>query len=200
MEQVKSKTGYHHGDLRHQLVTATRQLVEEKGPDLFSVSEAARAAGVSTAAPYRHFGDRTELLIAVAHEGFGEMTAAFSSAVAAHQPGTSEALVAVGTAYVEFAEANPGLFKLMFAGEHKTEALEEAGHQCYGVVLGQIAQHLGKTEVDDEVMRIGFPLWTFVHGLSFLRIDGKADFAKMHAPVHEIVAFATRQLLVKPEG
>ena len=61
MDEVTAKTRYHHGDLRQQLITATRALVEEKGPDGFSVSEACRAAGVSTAAPYKHFQDRTEI-------------------------------------------------------------------------------------------------------------------------------------------
>ncbi|MEM6374564.1 MAG: helix-turn-helix domain-containing protein, partial [Pseudomonadota bacterium] len=63
------RTNYHHGDLRADLVEATRRLVEEKGPDRFSVSDACRAAGVSTAAPYRHFEDRDEMLLAVCAEG-----------------------------------------------------------------------------------------------------------------------------------
>jgi AcrR family transcriptional regulator len=199
MNEVRRKTGYHHGDLRQQLVAATRALVEEKGPDLFSVSEAARAAGVSTAAPYRHFGDRTEMLVAVALEGMAEMTAAFEAAAEGKMPGSDEAISAIGEAYVRYAEAHPGVFRMMFAGDHKTEALEEAGHSCYAVVLGQIACRLGKTDVDDEVKRAGFPLWTFVHGLAFLLIDGKTDFAEMDGEIETLVALATRQLLA-PQG
>ncbi|MDJ1007836.1 MAG: TetR/AcrR family transcriptional regulator [Paracoccaceae bacterium] len=198
MDQVKQKTGYHHGDLRQQLVAATRALVEEKGPDLFSVSEACRAAGVSTAAPYRHFADRTEMLIAVALEGFGEMTASFETALAGHEPGSNDAITAVGTAYVDYAEANPGLFRMMFAGDHQSDALEEAGHGCYAVVLGQVARRMGRAEVDDAVMQAAFPLWTFVHGLAFLRIDGKAEFAKMQTEVRDLVGFATQRLMVRP--
>lgn len=197
MTKVKSKTGYHHGDLRQQLVTATRALVEAKGPDLFSVSEACRAAGVSTAAPYKHFADRTEMLIAVAMEGFAEMAADAQKAVSQHPPGSDAAITAMGVSYVEFAEANPGMFKMMFAGDHKTETLEEAGHVCYGIVLGQIAARLGKSEIDEEVMQTTFPLWTFVHGLAFLRIEGKAEFAKVQSSVHDLVDMATRQLLAR---
>lgn len=198
MDQVKRKTGYHHGDLRQQLVAATRALVEAKGPDLFSVSEAARAAGVSTAAPYRHFADRTEMLVAVALEGMAEMTAAFEAATQGKEPGSDAAIAAIGEAYVRYAEAHPGVFRMMFAGDYKTEALEEAGHSCYAVVLGQIAQRLGKTDVDDEVEKAGFPLWTFVHGLAFLLIDGKAEFAEMEQEIGDLVSLATRRLLDPP--
>lgn len=195
MDAVKAKTGYHHGDLRQQLVAATRALVEEKGPDLFSVSEACRAAGVSTAAPYRHFSDRSDMLVAVAVEGFEEMSRAFEEAASGHQPGSDPALTAIGIAYVEYAEANPGLFKMMFAGDYHTEGLEAAGHVCYAYVLGQMAARLGKTEVDDDVFRTAFPLWTFVHGLAFLRIDGKTEFAKARTDIDEMVSMATGQLL-----
>lgn len=195
MEQVRQKSGYHHGDLRQQLVTATRTLVEEKGPDLFSVSEACRAAGVSTAAPYRHFSDRSEMLVAVSLEGFGEMCEAFREATAPYPEGSEEAIAAMGTAYVRFAEANPGIFRMMFAGDRKTDTLEEAGHGCYEIVLSQVAAHIGRKEIDEAVMQAAFPLWTFVHGLAFLTIDGKAEFAKVQLDLPEVVARATRQLL-----
>ena len=195
MVQTKQKTAYHHGGLREQLIATTRALVEEKGPDGFSVSEACRAAGVSTAAPYKHFADRNEMLKAVALQGFAEMTASFREAEADHTPGTLEAISAVGNAYVAYAVANPGLFKMMFAAPDDSEDTEEAGHACYAVVLGQIAAYLGKSEVDEEVMAAGFPLWTFVHGLSFLTIDGKAEFAKTQAPPEMIVMDATKKLL-----
>lgn len=198
MAEVKAKTAYHHGDLRQQLVAATRTLVEAKGPDLFSVSEACRAAGVSTAAPYKHFADRTEMLVAVAHEGFAEMEAAFKAAVEGKIPGSEEAFTALGVAYVTYAEANPGMFKMMFAGDHKTEELEAAGACCYAVVLGQMAARLGKTELDAAVYQAGFPLWTFVHGLAFLRIDDKAEFARIETPLTDLVGMATRRLLSDP--
>jgi len=198
MEQVRQKSGYHHGDLRQHLVAATRALVEEKGPDLFSVSEAARAAGVSTAAPYRHFGDRTEMLVAVAAEGMAEMTEAAQAAVAEHEPGSDAAITALGLSYVAFAEANPGVFRMMFAGDHKTDELEAAGERCYSVVLGQIASRFGKPEVDEEIKRATFPLWTFVHGLAFLVIAGKMEFADMEGEVENLVGLATRQLLAPP--
>ncbi len=200
MADVKTKSRYHHGDLRQQLITATRALVEEKGPDGFSVSEACRAAGVSTAAPYKHFQDRTEILQAVALEGYGEMTAGFRHALVGQTPGTVEAIAAVGTAYVTYAIENPEVFRMMFAFKDKSEAMEVSGMACYGVVLEQIALWSGKTEIDEEVLKLGFPLWTFVHGLSFLTIDGKATPDKAMVSTEDLVLDATRRLLVAPEA
>ncbi len=198
MADVKIKSRYHHGDLRQQLITATRALVEEKGPDGFSVSEACRAAGVSTAAPYKHFQDRTEILQAVALEGYGEMTAGFRQALVGKPPGTIEAIAAVGMAYVAYAAANPEVFRMMFAFKDKSDAMEVSGMSCYGVVLEQIALWKGKTEIDDEVLKLGFPLWTFVHGLSFLTIDGKATPDKAMIRPEDLVLDATRRLLTDP--
>lgn len=193
--KVTGKAGYHHGDLRQQLVTATRELVEEKGPEGFSVSEACRRAGVSTAAPYRHFGDKTDMLAAVILEGMRDMTAALHKAAAEFTHGSVEGIIASGVAYVAFAESHPGVFRMMFSEDYKREDLEVAGHDCYSVLLMQVAAFLGKSEVDDDVLRASFPLWTFVHGMSFLRIDGKAEFARMQTPVADLVADATRRLL-----
>lgn len=193
--KVTGKAGYHHGDLRQQLVTATRELVEEKGPEGFSVSEACRRAGVSTAAPYRHFSDKTDMLAAVILEGMTEMTTALHAAATPFAHGSVEGIIASGVAYVAFAEAHPGVFRVMFSEDYKRDDLEEAGQECYAGLLLQVAAYLGKAEVDEDVLKASFPLWTFVHGMSFLRIDGKAEFAKMQTPVEDLVADATRRLL-----
>ena len=74
------KQGYHHGNLRQALVDAALKLIEEKGPDGFSVAEACRMAGVSTAAPYKHFKDREEILHAVILEAMHRMGAAMQAA------------------------------------------------------------------------------------------------------------------------
>ena len=195
MTEVTTKSRYHHGDLRQQLITATRMLVEKKGPDGFSVSEACRAAGVSTAAPYKHFSDRTEMLQAVALEGFAEMTAAFQKELVSVPHGTADAVAAIGAAYVRFAEANPEVFRMMFAFKDKNAQMEADGMGCYAILLDQVMKYMGKPEVDDAVMRAGFPLWTFVHGLSFLTIDGKCEPSKVQASIEDLVGEAAHKLL-----
>lgn len=189
---------YHHGDLRAGLVEATRQLVEEKGPDRFSVSDACRAAGVSTAAPYRHFNDRDEMLLAVCSEGMERFYDVMSDAVANHTAGTLEAIHNLGLAYLKFATSEPGVFRLSFgiARQHKeNEEIVERGQRIYGILLAQVAAYFGKTEIDEEVLDRAFPLWTMVHGLSFLLIDEKITALNLKHDIEAMVRENTRRLL-----
>ena len=186
---------YHHGDLRQELVAATRALVEEKGPDLFSVSEVCRRAGVSTAAPYRHFTDRQEILDAVALEGMEALRETCAAAVADLPPGSVAAVAAIGRAYVAFAAAHPAVFRMMFAAHGESEALKEAGWRAYSVLLEQVAGWMAARGIAGPVEEAAFPLWTFVHGLAFLQIDGKVGFCGMEGQVDAVIGRATEGLL-----
>lgn len=192
------KESYHHGDLRAGLVEAARDLVERKGPEKLSLSDACRAAGVSTAAPYRHFADKDELLLAVALGGMERQRAAMQAAADRHPPGSEEAIAAIGLAYVRFAEAEPGVFRLMFAltKSHKdNDAVMAAGRATFGVVLAQIARREGLAPDDPAVVRRGFALWTVVHGLSFLLIDEKVTPMKVALDLPAFLADAARRFL-----
>ncbi|MEM6760919.1 MAG: TetR/AcrR family transcriptional regulator [Pseudomonadota bacterium] len=179
MEKVKSKNArgsYHHGDLRAQLIEATRQLVEEKGPDHLSVSEASRRAGVSTAAPYKHFKDRDDLLRAVAFEGMGRQHEQMLEALAHLQQRSLARISALGRVYVNFARTEPAVFRLMFGlsdGHADDAALVEKGRDTYAVVQKEVANFRGSDTVEAIDERRAFQLWSFVHGLSFLMIDVK---------------------------
>ncbi|MGP9805413.1 TetR/AcrR family transcriptional regulator [Paracoccus sp. NSM] len=174
---VTPKSAYHHGDLRAQLIEAVRELVETHGPDGFSVAEAARRAGVSSAAPYKHFKDRPEILRAVASEALDRLRISMEQAAAAHPVGSLEAVAAIGLAYVDFARAEPGVFRLVFGlteGHENAPDLQQKGECCFGVVVRAAANRLGLPPDDPLVMRRAYMLWSFVHGHSFLHIDGKA--------------------------
>lgn len=173
---TRARAGYHHGDLRAQLIAAVRDLVETDGPDGFSVAEAARRAGVSSAAPYKHFKDRPEILRGVVSEAMDRLRRAMETGAARHPRGSLEALSAVGQAYVDFARTEPGVFRLVFGlteGHEDDAELLERGRSCFGVVLGATADRLGLSPDDPEVERKGYILWSFVHGHSFLTIDRK---------------------------
>ncbi|WP_304615759.1 TetR/AcrR family transcriptional regulator [Paracoccus sp. (in: a-proteobacteria)] len=173
---VTPKAAYHHGDLRAQLIEAVRDLVETHGPDGFSVAEAARRAGVSSAAPYKHFKDRPDILRAVAGEGMDRLRVAMEQAAAAHPVGSLEAVAAIGLAYVDFARTEPGVFRLVFGlteGHENAPDLQEKGECCFGVVVKAVADRLKRPTNDPLVQRRAYMLWSFVHGHSFLHIDGK---------------------------
>ncbi|MFQ6550187.1 TetR/AcrR family transcriptional regulator [Aestuariibius sp. 2305UL40-4] len=177
-QEIKKRGSYHHGDLRAQLVEATRQLVEEKGPDHFTVSEACRVAGVSTAAPYKHFKDKEELLNAVTLEGMLRSQKMMTDELAKYPEGSLDRIVALGRVYIRFALQEPGVFRLIFglAEDHADQTdLVAQGHQKFGIVQHEVASCLGQSEVGPEEARRAFLLWSFVHGLSFLLIDGKVD-------------------------
>lgn len=175
---VESKKSYHHGDLRAQLIEAVRQLVEERGADGFSVSEASRLAGVSTAAPYKHFKDKPEILRAVASEAIARLAAAMQAAVDAHSDVTPQTIADMGQAYVDFARSEPGAFRLVFGlteGHEADPALMEQGRATFGIVISAVADNLGVAHDDPRAIQRAYLLHCFVHGHSFIVIDHKDE-------------------------
>lgn len=174
------KSRYHHGDLRAGLIEATRRLVEEKGPDGFSVSDACRLAGVSTAAPYKHFKNKTDMLVAMVMEGMERHRDNMIAALDGIPPGSPARVNALGKEYVAFALREPGVFRLKFGGftdRLTDDRLKAAGEQTFEMVLREVALCLGEDEITPEVRKRGFMLWSFVHGLSFILFD--KDLTKM---------------------
>lgn len=114
MSKQKNQS-YHHGDLRSALIQASVELVSKHGADNFSLKDASIQAGVSVAAPYRHFTDKVELLQAVAVEGFSIMRADMLQVSKGLEVGSVECITALGVQYVEFARTYPQLFRLMFS-------------------------------------------------------------------------------------
>src|SRR6201991_2438995 len=106
--------GYHHGNLKEALVQAALDLIAQKGPAGFTFAEAARWAGVSPAAPYRHFRDRDELLASVALQGFERFAAMLTTAWNDGRPDPSSAFDNLGKAYLSFARIEPAYYSAMF--------------------------------------------------------------------------------------
>src|SRR6202008_273155 len=105
---------YHHGNLREALVEAALDLIAEKGPAGFTFAEAARQAGVSPAAPYRHFRDRDALMADVALRGFVRFEQQLTAAWNEGKPSLREAFERLGKAYLVFARTEPAYFSAMF--------------------------------------------------------------------------------------
>src|ERR1700723_1653579 len=106
--------GYHHGNLREALIRAALELIAAKGTAGFTFAEAARFAGVSPAAPYRHFRDRDELMASVALRGFEQFEAALARAWDGGRPDAFTALDRLRQAHLDFAPGEPALFSAMF--------------------------------------------------------------------------------------
>ncbi|WP_063012448.1 TetR/AcrR family transcriptional regulator [Nocardia kruczakiae] len=165
-----SSASYHHGDLPNALVRAAVELLEESGAPELSLRAAARRAGVSTAAPYRHFADREALLSAVAAVGYGDLAGQLA---AAHpEPETPDGLAAVANAYVRFALTRPGMFRVMFAEPCGSADAERAAAEVIEkFVDGIVRQAFPHTDPDATATAV----WALVHGLAFLHLDGKLD-------------------------
>ena len=155
--RVQRKAHYHHGELREALISATRQLVVERGAENFTLADACRVAGVTTAAPYRHFCGKQEILEEIASRGFDELRTKSRAAVAAKGEGTLEAIIAMGQAYVGFAVEQTAVFRLMFGQEpalKKAEHVLDTGHACFGHLIEQVARYCRRSKVrSDEIGR-----------------------------------------------
>ncbi|GLE52821.1 TetR/AcrR family transcriptional regulator [Mycobacterium montefiorense] len=173
---AKPRDSYHHGDLKRALTSAALSLVAERGPKGFTLTEAARRAGVSAAAPYRHFTDKAHLLASVAEQGFLELHTALTAAVDAVSEPT-EKLIEIGRAYVRFAIGHPDQYRVMFGADtHKTQypSLAVAAGQAFGVLLDGIAAYQAAGSLrGQEPREAAGPLWSLVHGIASLAIDGE---------------------------
>lgn len=199
--EPKLKPGYHHGDLRAQLISAVRDLVETHGPDGFSVAEAARRAGVSSAAPYKHFKDRPELLRAVVGEAMVRLQSDMATAASRYPVASLESVAAIGQAYVDFARAQPGIFRLMFSlteGHEDAPDLLDKGQACFSVVIRAAAACLGRPIDAPEALHCAYILWASVHGHSFLTIDRKTNVLSATIDDWQFLMAVSRAVLARP--
>jgi AcrR family transcriptional regulator len=173
------RRGYHHGNLRQALIEAALALIAEKGPAGFTVAEAARSAGVSPAAPYRHFRDREELLADVALIGFERFADRLARAWDEGRPDTLAAFTNLGRAYLAFAREEPAFYAAMFeAGvpPSPNPALARAGERAFAV-LREATEALAAQlppERRPPALMMAFHTWAMAHGIAslFARGDG----------------------------
>jgi AcrR family transcriptional regulator len=171
-----SRKPYHHGDLRQALLDATLSLIEEEGPQGFTLRGAARKAGVTPGATYHHFKDKEDLVAAVAKDGLDMLRTQLKAAAAEPVPSARERSRNVGVAYVLFAVQHPTRFRVMLgfgvlARNSSASAAVEA-MVTYRLVREILVAGLTLGAADDvsEAEVLGW--WSVVHGLAFLAIDG----------------------------
>ena len=136
-EQRRAERGYHHGNLKEALLQAALGLIAEKGAAGFTFADAARMAGVSPAAPYRHFRDRDELLSSIAQRGFEQFEALLTQAWDDGRPDTVTAFERLGKAYLAFARNEPAFYSAMFESGLPVDlspTLQAASERAFAVI------------------------------------------------------------------
>ncbi|MEM9011263.1 MAG: TetR/AcrR family transcriptional regulator [Pseudomonadota bacterium] len=172
------RRGYHHGNLRQALVEATLDLIVEKGPHGFTLAEAARSAGVSPAAVYRHFSGREELIAEVARQGFETFADLMEHAWAKYHPAPLAAFEAVGRAYLAFARRQPGHYIAMFesgigvAGDPDLAPAAERAMSVLTHAAEALSAHLPPDRRPPASM-VSHHIWALSHGVVELFARGE---------------------------
>jgi AcrR family transcriptional regulator len=197
-EDKDGPRGYHHGNLKEALLRAALELIAQKGPAGFTFAEAARWAGVSPAAPYRHFRGRDELLASVALRGFKQFEAALARAWDDGRPDVFVAFDRLGKAYLDFARNEPAYYSAMFeagiplAGNPE---LREAGDRAFAVLRAAAEQICARTPARNRppALMVALHMWAISHGIASL--FGRGDAARRTLPMSPEELFEAEVLI-----
>ena len=178
--------GYHHGNLKEALVRAALELIAEKGPAGFTFADAARWAGVSPAAPYRHFKSREELIADVARRGFELFTAALEAAWDDGKLDPMTTLNRLGKAYLDFAKDKPAYYSAMFEAGVPADAdppLRAAAENAFAVIRGAAERLVATIPAAERppALMVALHIWSMTHGIASL--FGRGDRARRTLPM-----------------
>ncbi len=187
--------GYHHGNLREALIQAALELIAQRGPAGFTFAEAARAAGVSPAAPYRHFRDRDALLADVAMRGFERFAAGLAQAWNEGRPDPMTAFEAVGKAYLAFARNEPAYYSAMFEGglpDSFSADLKAASDRAFAVLRLASEAVLATLPPGTRApaLMVSLHIWSLAHGIASLFARGDAARRKLPMSPEELLEAA----------
>jgi AcrR family transcriptional regulator len=177
--QVRKGAQYHHPDLREAMIRVAEQLLEAEGPSGWTVRAAARIAGVSSGAPYRHFADKDSLLAAVAARAFEQLHAEVAERLHQHPLGSLERLHGLGKAYMGFAVAHPSRYQVMFGRDIFTPKghaeLHAATDRLFETLKHEVehAQQRGVLRGDLPSQNVAATAWAVMHGLADLLLNGR---------------------------
>lgn len=164
------KRGYHHGNLRQALIDAALLLIEQKGPTGFTLSEAAKQAGVTPAAVYRHYEGREDLIAECARQGYSIFADLMEHAYQSGQPSALAAFEATGRAYLAFARKFPGHYIAMFESGisvNRTPELADVAGRANAVLekaAGDLSEHIPEDKRPPASM-FSAHIWAMSHGV-----------------------------------
>jgi len=170
---MSSERPYHHGDLAPSLRQAAREILEQEGLAALSLRSVARRAGVSHAAPYRHYASREALLADVAVEGLAELRGEIAQAAAAPTD-RAELIVRMGRAYMRFAVRHAGLLRLMFGPELPNRTGFPGLTEATAAIGEEVSRAIGDSAA-------GLAVWAAIHGLAMLILENVIDLGQTQA-------------------
>jgi AcrR family transcriptional regulator len=192
-EQRRAERGYHHGNLKEALLQAALGLIAEKGAAGFTFADAARMAGVSPAAPYRHFRDRDELLSSIAQRGFEQFEAQLTAAWDDGRPDTVSAFERVGKAYLAFAREEPAFYSAMFESGLPVDlnpTLLAASERAFGIIRAaaeRLAALAPPGTPRPPAMMMALHIWSMSHGVASLFARGDAARRKLPMSAEDLL-------------
>ena len=203
---MKSRSKYHHGELRSALVSLAVKEIARAGVEKLSLRSLARQAGVSPTAPFRHFPDKQTLLAGIAIEGFEELARRLTE-TSESNAGIEERFIELGATYVGFAQDFPVHYQLMFGavlGDFSaSKELQEASAASYAVLDATLTEIKNNQQLDHDVATLGGLVWSTVHGMASLvfnvptaRMPKAADAAPRRAvkSIHEDMRAALKMV------
>ncbi|MEM1402422.1 MAG: TetR/AcrR family transcriptional regulator [Pseudomonadota bacterium] len=196
---TQAQRAYHHGDLHSALIVAAAELIEESGSMNFSMADAARKAGVSTAAPYRHFRDKEDLLDWVSRLAFYGLGEGARQAVARTPDGSIERITALGNHYLNYVSSKPAFYDLMW-GDIAIRAFNQddfdRNASGFYILLDAVQSYLDSEGLTSEpALDIAVQLWSSVHGMSAIRMSGKLPHFHPQADTEKMLERATRTFM-----
>jgi AcrR family transcriptional regulator len=195
----KKPDSYQHGDLKEALIQGGLKLLTEQGLTGFSLRAAAQLAGVSHAAPYRHFADKQALVAAIAERGFRTLTASMMEELAASKAtGAIDKLFALGVGYVRFGTRHPDYLRVIFGsavGDQAPAELRTAAEEAYRALRDVVEAGLATGELrGGDAALISLSCWSMVHGLSTLLSSGPVQLPSDPAALRDLVVANMRLL------
>ena len=194
-DSISGKSGYHHGNLRVALIEATDGIIRDRGIEGLSLREAARRAGVSIGAPAHHFGSTSGLLTEVALLGYDSLGASLNAVIPTDDPIADLRQMAI--AYVSFALAHAGRFRLMFRPDlvdRDNPRYVAAATRALSGFAAAITRQKGA--VEDNMAEI-FVVWSSIHGMANLVVAGKAQYLFAGATPEQFVETIMPKLLAE---
>ncbi|MCR9279729.1 MAG: TetR/AcrR family transcriptional regulator [Pseudomonadaceae bacterium] len=198
---AKDGDRYHHGDLRMTLMDLAIAHIEKVGMEKLSLRALAREAGVSATAPYRHFPSRQCLLAGIAIRGFRRLKSRIEVALT-NSEGFEDQFVSMGLAYIDNAVNDPVTYQLMFGAMVDFSAypdLQRASEESFGVLLAQLKNAEPRADLDLSDIELAGTVWSGVHGIASLTINGRAREKKDAQRVESAAGMAISSVAQDPE-